>query len=160
MAIRITVNDDATPFFTRFVAWFAGGKVMPVLEQVAMQSLRRLIIATPKGFTGLTRKQWRIHRLQRGFLVTNTSKVMRFLELGTQAHGPVTKQFLYIPLNRKAAIGGGNASLKYGVDYVLAKRVRGIVAKRIVYHERTVVRGELNAAMRAYIVRSITSSST
>lgn len=94
-------------------------------------------------------------------VVRNDNKIMLFLEEGTRAHGPVTAKALFIPLTRKAVVankefrkelvsagpgfikvrrqvpnkGGGLrttvTTLKFGVDYILVKRVKGITPRRI-----------------------------
>lgn len=123
-----------------------------VLAKVAARTHKRLVEATPKGYTGLTRQRWEILKTQRGYKVSNAYKVMRWLEYGTKAHGPKVKKALYIPLNRKAALGGWNDKLVYGRDYVLAKRVRGIKALRIVRWERRFVTpADMKAHMKAFV---------
>lgn len=86
-------------------------------------------------------------------MVTNTSKVMVFLERGTRAHGPVTANALYIPLKKSAMIW--RRGLVFGRDYVLAKRVRGIRARRIVETERPRAEERLHTELRTYVRRAL-----
>jgi hypothetical protein len=125
-----------------------------ISNRVAMETHRMLVLATPKGYTGMTRRNWIVEQSGIVSIVSNKSKIMIFLELGTKAHGAKTKKFLFIPLNRKAALGGWNPSMKFGVDFVLAKRVKGIKAMGIVKAQRIITAKMLRASMGLYI-RSI-----
>jgi hypothetical protein len=67
----------------------------------------RLIRQTPKRWTGQTRRSWIINKIgDTGYELTNTSKVMRFLENGTRAHGPKTAKRLFVPLTKRAFLAG------------------------------------------------------
>lgn len=134
-------------------------------RRTAIWTQGELIRATPKKWTGMTRKAWQVIRIgDTTFRVENESKVMLFLEEGTKAHGPVTSMSqrpwandpgnvrhghervlrgqrfrakrLFLPLTRRAALGGWNPGLRYGIDYVLAKKVKGIRARHIVEKQR------------------------
>lgn len=155
-----------------------------VVRRTAAWTNRQLVIRTPKGWTGVTRKAWRMIRIGDGaFRVTNDSKVMLFLEEGTRAHGPVSsasvrpwakdpgnvkhghervlagKSFrakkLFIPLTRKAAIGGWSPSLRYGKDYVLKDRVKGIRAMHIVRDQRELTAEHLKLNFAAHITQAL-----
>ena len=76
---------------------------------------------------------------------------MFFLEKGTKDHGPKTKKVLYIPLNRKAALGGWNEELQMGVDYILRRKVKGIKAMHIVAYQRPITAQWNYAIMRKHI---------
>jgi len=130
---------------------FDSGEHVKVVERVAMNSLARMVRNTPKGYTGNTRQSWKVYRMGGEITLYNTSKVMRFLEKGTKAHGPKKAKALYIPLNRSAAIGGWRQGLVFGVDYVLAKRVKGIKARHIVRDEEAVAKAELGVSMRQFL---------
>lgn len=128
---------------------------------------RRLVQQTPKRWTGQTRRGWKVLKnAPSNYSVTNISKVMRFLELGTPAHGPVTAKALFIPLNRRAALAGprgvfaGGRSFVFGKDYVFAKRVKGIKALKIVEKYRPFAEGVLRAMMRLTIRNIIASQGT
>lgn len=126
----------------------------PVIQKVAFRTVARLVEKTPKGYTGQTRREWKVYKRGGpggGYTVTNQSKVMLFLEKGTKAHGPVTKKALYIPLNRRAAIGGWNPALIMGTDYILRKRVKGIKAMRIVANQRPITAQWTTDAMTRHI---------
>ena len=137
-----------------------------VVSKVAYVTHRRLVSRTPKRWTGQTRRYWRVFR--RGsahYSVTNKSKVMVYLERGTKAHGPKKAKRLFVPLTRKAALAGprkvmqsvseGGKAFVPGRDFVLAKRVRGIKALRIVEKHRPFARITLKAAMRLHIRKII-----
>ena len=127
-------------------------RVSSILEKVAFRSWRRLIIATPKGHTGLTRQSWKVIKGRGGWIVINAHKVMRFLETGTQAHGPRRARALWIPLSMRAGNSGPRAGLVYGKDFIFAQRVRGIQAMRIVERERSIVAMDLQRTMTRAIV--------
>ena len=110
-----------------------------LVRKTAEESRRNVVRATPKKWTGQTRRGWKVYQAGRmHYIVHNLNPVMGFLEHGTRAHGPVTARRLYIPLKRagfNAYLTGNFSKLKYGRDYVLAKRVKGIRAKHIARDE-------------------------
>jgi len=155
MSVTVDVqvqSDRARAFLQAVQGAFQRREHAGVVEKVAAKSLRRIVRATPKGYTGLTRQSWEMIKTDDAeWWINNDYKVMRFLEYGTAAHGPKTKKALYIPLNRRAAIGGWHEKLRFGKDYVLAKRVKGIKAMGIVAAERERAEGELETNMRRFL---------
>jgi hypothetical protein len=151
--IDVQVNSDAArAFLNRVQGAFNRGEHEEVVAGVAAKSFGRMVRATPKGYTGYTRKEWQLQQTGRGeWWVHNDSEVMRHLEYGTRAHGPKTKKALYIPLNRKAAVGGWHDKLVFGQDYVLAKRVKGIKPMGIVAAEKERAEADLQTAMRRFL---------
>lgn len=158
-----------------------------VVERVALNSLRRVVDATPRRYTGDTAKQW-VHRAIGAckHVIANPSKVMFWLEHGTKAHGPKKAKALFIPLNRKtweagsrevmeanaraAAAGawknytaraagkkGRKIRLPFvlGVDFVLAKRVKGIKPHRIAAKEQVVVARELRQRLSEHLKQAM-----
>ncbi len=145
-------TDRARAFVNSVQGALSRGEHFRVVETEAAKSFRRVVEATPKGWTGKTRQEWKMNQEQPGeWRIFNDYKVMRFLEHGTQAHGPKTAKALYIPLTRSAAIGGWRPGLVFGLDYVLAKRVRGIRAMNIVRDEEERAQNELGVAMRRFL---------
>jgi hypothetical protein len=135
-----------------------------VVRKAAWVIHGRLVRQTPKRWTGHTRRSWTVFRRGNShYAVTNKSKVMRFLEMGTKAHGPVTAKRLFIPLNRRAALAGpkgvfaSGGKLKFGRDFVWAKRVRGIKARWIVRNYRPFAEGVVKAMMKLHIRNIIAS---
>ena len=116
-----------------------------------------VVSATPKGWTGNTRQGWKIERPKPGVrVVANPMKVALFLEEGTANGGtgrifPRVKRFLYIPLNARAALGGWNATLRRGVDYILRRSVRGIRPRWIARTEGEAAEVRLVKAVQDYI---------
>jgi hypothetical protein len=142
-----------------------GGFDQPV-EIAAWRCRTELIERTPKKWTGLTRRAWQVEKIGTGTrLVTNKSKVMLFLEEGTGNAGtatsnggyiyPKSKKFLFIPKTSTAALSGWRAGMKWGVDFVLARRVRGIQAMRIVARFRERSQEILREEMRTFLKRII-----
>ena len=142
------------------------GEANRVIERVAWQVHAKLVNRTPKGYTGNTRKSWKVEKqLGLGYAVSNTSKVMAWLEEGTRPHGPVEAGALFIPLNKKAAHrgpispaqreAGETNGLIRGQDFILARRVDGIRALRIVQRMRPVARRLLDIHMRRFLRRTI-----
>jgi hypothetical protein len=127
-----------------------GGGGKRVVTKVAMWTLGELIKATPKRWTGQTRRGWQAIKTGVGYQVTNNNKVMLFLEAGTRAHGPKKAKHLFIPLNRRAALGT-RKNLVFGVDFILTKRVKGIKAKNIVKKQRERSRNRLYTEFKNYI---------
>jgi hypothetical protein len=130
--------------------------VDPVMERVGLETFRELVEATPKRWFGQVRAGWRIEKPKEGErVVINRNKVMLFLEAGTANQGtgfiePKEKKALYIPLNRRAAMGWVEG-LKYGVDYILRMRVRGIKPRWIVHKERKKARARLMKALKEHV---------
>jgi hypothetical protein len=137
-----------------------------VMRRVAWIWHSRMVLRTPKRWTGSTRQAWKVQPLtqgaQRGYRIVNASKVMRYLEQGTRAHGPTNAKRLFIPLTRRAAeagprgvlaavSGGGRRRFVYGRDYVFAKRVRGITAMWIVRDALPFMRATARQAMVQFI---------
>ena len=141
------------------------------VRKVAFVTHRRLVSRTPKKWTGHTRKSWRVFRRGNSkYSVTNLSKVMIFLEDGTRSHGAKNGGRLFIPITRKAALAGARKVFQSnnqssgdtkpfiaGRDFVLAKRVRGIRAHRIVADSRPFARITLKSAMRLKVRKIIES---
>lgn len=148
--IRVRVHDEQSRArMQKIKTALHPSQTKPVLQRVALSVLRRLVINTPKGFTGQTRKSWQIAEIRNGYSITNQSKVMLYLEQGTRSHGPTQSKYLYIPLKASAMIW--RSGLKFGTDYVLAKRVRGIRAIRLVERTRPVARRATLMAMKAHL---------
>lgn len=149
----------------------SASKVDQVVRRVAYVTHRRLVLRTPKKWTGNTRKSWRVYKKTNSrYVVTNRSKVMNFLEMGTKAHGPVTAKRLFIPKTRKAALAGARVVIgsviqakkdgqappfKVGVDYILVRKVKGIKARKIVAKHRPFAKTTLLAAMKLHIRKSL-----
>jgi hypothetical protein len=132
------------------------------VSRVAYVVMRRLVQQTPKKWTGQTRRYWQVKKEGSGnYTILNGSKVMRFLEEGTQAHGPVTAKALFIPLTRKAALAGVSGvmsnpkAFKFGRDYIFTKWVRGITASHMVKNYQPFANAALKAAMKISIRRLI-----
>jgi len=153
VAVDIQVQSDrARAYLASVRNAFDSGQHHEVVEKVAAKSFSRMVRATPKGYTGMTRQEWELKRTSPGeWWINNDYKVMRFLEYGTKAHGPKTAKALYIPLNRRAAIGGWKRGMRFGVDYVLAKREKGIKPMGIVAAEQERAESELGTEMRRFL---------
>ena len=121
-------------------------KLKEVLKKVVEQSTDNLREKTPVKWTGNVKASWVTEELTDGFQIKNTNVVMLYLEKGTKAHGPVTAKRLYIPLKPEAA--QWSKGLKFGVDFVLAKRVKGIRALNIVRDEIPVLSDNLAAQFK------------
>lgn len=132
-----------------------------VVERVAVETWRSVADATPKGFTGMLRRGWRIVKPRVGERhVVNDMPVMIYIERGTADEGrgwiyPRVKKALYIPLTRFAAINGWSSALKIGVDYILRIRVHGIRPRWIVRAETAKARTRMLEAAKAHIRKAI-----
>jgi hypothetical protein len=136
------------------------------VEIAGWKVYRELVQLTPKRYTGITRREWKMEKVGPGQrLVFNNSKTMLWLEKGTGNAGtatsrggyiyPATKKFLFIPLNARAAIGGWSPSLVRGTDYLLARRVRGIKAMHIVENFKPRAAEILKAQMKSFLEKVI-----
>lgn len=109
------------------------------MKRAATDTMREAIRKTPRRFTGQARLGWTMKRLGPSrYKVENRGQIMRFLDGGTKAHGPRKAQRLFVPLTFRAHKAGARGVLankekfKYGKDYVLARRVRGIKPHKII----------------------------
>lgn len=125
-----------------------------VLEPIAFKTHREVVEATPK-LSGTLRGHWNVtHPKPAQYVVINKSKVMVFLEHGTGLTTggwikPKVARRLFVALSKKAR--ERQPGLVYGVDYVLAKRVRGIKAHNIVKKQREKARDEITEAFQEAI---------
>lgn len=106
------------------------------VKREANQTARNLAAKTPRKWTGKTRKAWRVIDKSRGtkvhFRVENPSPAMEFLEFGTKERRPRKSRHLFIPLRKSAwRKGGYRKGMKYGRDFIFAKKARGIKAIRL-----------------------------
>lgn len=112
-------------------------------KKVSTHAYKKLIQETPKGYTGQTRRSWKLRNKSTSsyisFNIGNSSKIMKYLEDGTKAHGPRTAKYLFIPLDRKTALRGLSKSSKFGKNYVLTRKVKGIKALNIVKKRTRIV---------------------
>lgn len=136
-----------------------------VVERAAFETLRFAVIETkkligvrPDGTRWNIAKpenQWRVEKPRPGTrALVNPAKEMRFLDSGTKSHGPVSAGKLYVPLRRRAA-AGWRAGLKFGVDYVLTDRVRGMKATHVVDRIRAFAKRILFELMREHIKAAV-----
>jgi len=135
-----------------------------VVRVSAFKIHAKLVVATPKKWTGQTRKGWTVTFAGAShYSVWNRSRVMLWLERGTPSRKPVKAKALFIPLNRKMALAGSKALKKrnhryiYGVDYILRKSVKGAKAMHIVRDFLPTGERILFNEMRSFI-REIASS--
>lgn len=161
--IRATSStQEAAEKLERIRVALEGGSFDQPVEITAWRCRTELINLTPQKWTGLTRRAWQIEKQGTGTrLISNGSKVMLFLEEGTgnagtaTSHGgyiyPRSKKFLFIPKTSTAAIGGWTPGMKWGTDFVLARRVRGIQAMHIVSKFRDRSQEILAQEMRKFL---------
>lgn len=177
MKVDVQFNASTTiAYLKRFNQAMSPANRKMVNRQAAEICRRRIIRQTPKRWTGQTRRSWVINKDgDTGHELTNTSKVMRFLENGTRAHGPKTAKRLFVPLTKRAFLAGprgviaankaasatassGKKGRKkklpfvVGKDFVFAKRVRGIRALNIVKNTRPFALTTLRLLMTRHLV--------
>lgn len=165
--IRISRTGEGK-IFTRIIKGLAPEKLDRIVEREAFKGLAKLVRASPKKWFGQIRSGWRITkpRIAARRLDIDPSKVTkngtsvadiaRFVDRGTANNGtgyiyPKRAKRLYIPLKRTAVVW--REGLKFGKDYILAKRVKGIKARRFVDPVRRQVQKDFNDALIAYIAK-------
>ncbi len=152
--VKITVNLPVDKLQKLMDALSPAG-VDPVSERIALRTLGEVIQSTPQRWFGQVRKSWQMQKPREGArLIVNDNKIMLFLEKGTRDHGPVTAKALYIPLTRAASFGY-KPGMKWGVDFVLAKRVRGIQARYIAKFQAIKATVYAKEAMKEHIRQAI-----
>lgn len=160
--LYFSANDSAARALIGKIRELAGdGAFDQPVEIAANRVWKGLVEATPKRWTGLTRQAWSVTKTGDGErLVSNSSKIMQFLEKGTGLDTggwiyPKSKMLLYIPLTATASYGW-QPGMQFGVDYVLAKRVRGIKAMKIVELYRPVAMAILKEEMKSFLRKALT----
>ena len=105
------------------------------MSQTLSETRKRIKAATPVGYTGETRRAWVTKRRAMGsYRTVNKTHPAMFLEEGTQAHGPVSKKRLFIPLTRRAFYvyrAQVFPPLQRNVEYLLVPFVKGIKARKM-----------------------------
>lgn len=126
--------------------------------KVSRQSLRRLIIATPKSKFGGgdTRRQWQNPRKlgNSEYLISNTKatqdrkhSIIRILNDGRGVVRPVKAKRLYIPLTNKGRSKALGAPIPDGLirgeDFVLAKQAKAFKGIKLLDKEEKIVQRDL-----------------
>lgn len=129
--IRVTVQMSSGDTLQKLYDALGPDGIDQVADKVALKTLAELVQNTPQRWFGQVRKSWQVQTPRTGArLVVNDNKIMWFLEYGTKDHGPVSAKALFIPLTRAAAMGY-QRGMRFGQDFVMAKRVRGITPRLI-----------------------------
>lgn len=163
----------AARLFTKLKAAVTDKSFDAPVDMAAWKTYRDLVLLTPKKWTGLVRRSWRVAKVQEGQRLVfnstdgdpkNPNKIMLFLENGTgnagtaTSHGgrifPASGRFLFIPL-KPSAMYGWKAGMEYGVDYILRRSVRGIKAMHIVANYRPKAVQRLKDEMKAFLEKTL-----
>lgn len=134
MTVEFGVDQKEWEDFTKKVQDELGHDAQQkVLEETAQEARKDLIELTPKK-SGGTRAGWQVYPGEDGGRkVQNTEASMLYLEEGTRDHGPVHAKSLFIPLRPTVLPKkGGGSKYKFGVDFILTRKVKGIKAMNIV----------------------------
>ena len=143
-------SEKALEFIFKVKARIESEGGQQVVEKVAFWTLQQLQLATPKKWDiSKVRQSWKIYREGQGWEVSNSNKVMLFLEQGTKSHGPKTAGALFIPLTKRAALRGGGLLL--GRDFLLVRKVKGVKARNIVAKQKVATEKRLYDDMRHFI---------
>ena len=103
-------------------------KLDALVERVALRTEAKLKEATPKKWFGQVRRAWNTVKPAEAIrAVQNLSKIMIWLEEGTQDHGPVNAKALFIPLTLRAVNATQSPEL---IGYVNDDAGRGIIIGR------------------------------
>lgn len=165
--IRLTVNTAAAKSkLNKIVAGLDPKKVQRIVERRAAIGISELAKASPRRYFGQLQGGWRMGKAKEGVLIhippnlrgptgQKVADILLWVNNGTANDGqgyiyPKTKKFLYIPLNRSAALGW-REGLERGRDYVLAPRVKGIKGRHFVEPVRDKIRADLKEDLKDYI---------
>ncbi len=128
-------------------------RAMAEVEKEAHRTHRDLVSDTPLGYTGNTRKAWRVRKISAkppSMKVHNDEPVMLWLEEGTRRRFPKKAKNLFIPLRNSAwRTGRYKQGMKWGKDFVFAKSARGIKALKLMPKQASVTHGRISKAMKA-----------
>jgi hypothetical protein len=172
--IRVTVKAAAAKkHLEKIRAGLTPEALDPVVERSAFKALAAVAAASPRRYFGQLQGGWRVEkpaigtRLLRipphlkGPTGKSAAQILLFVNDGTANNGsgfiyPVHKKFLYLPLNRNAALGW-RPGLKFGTDYVLRSRVRGIVGRHFVEPVFAKAREEFKEALKSFVRKLISA---
>lgn len=152
--------------FERIRKGLAPAKLDRIVDRVSFQTLAQLVKASPKKWFGQIRSGWRITKPGEGQRKldidpsrvtksgTSVADIAKFVDQGTANNGqgyiyPKRAKRLYIPLKRTAIVW--REGLRFGKDYVLAKRVKGIKGRKFVAPVRRAAHKNLNDALIALV---------
>jgi hypothetical protein len=160
--IRVTYDGkEVEGKVSLLVKSIEGGDFDIPVDAAAWKALAELVELTPRKWTGLTKKSWKVEIPQKGQrIVKNESKVMKWLEDGTgQSTGgyiyPTTALQLFIPLTQ-AAMFGWSEGMVYGTDYITRRRVKGITARHIVRDYAPKAQELLKEEMKKFLATILT----
>ena len=164
--IRIGQKGEGK-IFERIVKGLQPERLDRIVDKVAFVTLAELVKASPKKWFGQIRSGWRVTKPQLGARLlnidparksgngeTSVADIAKWVDQGTANNGqgfiyPKEKKRLYIPLKRTAIVW--REGLRYGVDYVMARKVRGIKGRKFVAPVRRAAHVRLNEAFLAHI---------
>lgn len=152
--------------FERIRKGLAPARLDRIVDRVSFQTLAQLVKASPKKWFGQIRSGWRITKPGEGQRKldidpsrvtksgTSVADIAKFVDQGTADNGqgyiyPKRAKRLYIPLKRTAIVW--REGLRFGKDYVLAKRVKGIKGRKFVAPVRRAAHKNLNDALIALV---------
>lgn len=158
--IAITVNAKAVQAALKRTNKILSSPFIKAELRVITEAAKdEAIYKTPERFTGNAKAGWQVvSRGSVGWVLRNNYRAMRYLESGTKSHGAKRAKRMFIPLNKKAHNAGpkgvyrNRKNYKWGVDYVLAKRVRGIPAHNIL-RDLNITYGNLAELRLARLIR-------
>lgn len=134
----------------------------PAISKVSDDTLRYARRKTPKRLTGKTREAWKKRRRgHASYYVENNTKVYKFIDNGTKAHGPKRARVMVLLLSKRALKAGVKGVLanrrrfRYGKDYAIARRVRGIKPMRITEKVRAYAQPLVTKAMDRHIRKAL-----
>lgn len=160
MIVATANSEKAKAALLRLKQMATPEAVDKIVDRAGFETQAALVTATPKKWFGQVRRGWNVTapaKMER--LVSNPNKIMRFLEFGTANGGQgfiqaKNKKALFIALARRAA-AGWNSALKYGLDYILRRRVRGIKPRHIVENERPRAIERVREGVKALVRKAV-----
>lgn len=155
----VTLNNATVRKLGRIQRAISSGLGEIPVKQTAWETHAVVVADTPKGWTGQTRKTWRVRRQSTnnytveapGTDAAGDPNPLVFLEEGTDDHGPVTASALYIPLTAAASIVGWQEGQVFGEDFILVPWVSGIEPHWIVREGRKWARIRLRVRCRLFL---------
>lgn len=141
-------------------------RVQAIVERRAAIGIGQLAKASPRRYFGQLQGGWRAEKQRQGVLIhvppnlrgptgKRVADILLWVNNGTADNGngyiyPTRAKFLYLPLNRNAALGW-RPGLVRGTDYVLRTRVRGIRGRHFVEPVRDRIRADLKEDLKDYV---------
>lgn len=152
---------DYDKFLTALQERLAPARLNILTEREAFQTHAELVEAMPQkwNLSGI-RQSWKVEQIDTAHhSVENDNRIFRFLDKGTKPQVAKSGKKFFIPLTKRAAVayasGNRSAKLKYGKDYILVKKHKGIEARDFSGKQNEVTQERFQKSVDEYVAQAL-----